>query len=639
MASPEQIEHFFTQSSDYSSRHQDKVQVFINNQRIRELKIIEETNSFCPLPHLDQGSSDPARILKEGYDDAIALKSLMCKNNSMMILPSSTGLNKNFKIRNYLRDLRQIGNESVNSNAIASEFFVIKTPRKLDQFSKANSIHEYFVGAFGTNSLRSEIPNFAFVLGIFECSPPYADSRAYLTDIFTKETIKDRPVLTFCQNTIDCNQVNYLLYENIKGAKTLREFIISGCIFEQYLNVLVQIIFALDHAYRKIDFTHDDLHDENILIRELPEPIFIAFSYEGKTIYIYTKYIAIIIDLGRSHIKYQGEHFGYSEIENGIYPDRSYPMFDVYKILMFTLASAAFGNSPIDSFRFLNDDQIKMANPNVFQNAKQLMTYFVPNLARNGASEYLLRTKKYYYSLPYSESYDIPPIRFLQDAILKLVPEIQFLTYEVPNTNMVYGCSNKGTCGTLRQGVAEGITEEPYQFYEAMMTGSTKDLLALGKERYFDFIAALRKDRDKYLEELEPLMKGWAFVSLTQGASEEVRFKNPYLVVYRKFLDKTVRAIDLITSIATIELMIRKINEAYPDQAKSIGSEGYRYIDIPKIEFDPIRKMSIPLNRALESIKQDLAYLKSVDRGSVLKLNPDAIWLFQKLPVLTAAIA
>lgn len=676
MATPEVLDEFFRRSAEYVQNNREQIKQLVNAQRSREIEIINQTSSFCPIEQIQNRTvraEDIERALREGYDDGNILRALMCLNNSMVVFPDSAETGRSFKVRDYIQKLRQIGGESAEGYVMLADvksiqnqnpgrsLFVVKSPRRIDEQLRVNQIHEYFVGAFGTNKLRSRIPNFSYVLGLFQCSPPYIEAQSYLQSDDNSNT---RPALTYCQNDVTSNQVNYLLYENVANSVTFRQFIINGCSFGEYMNVLTQIVLAINEAYLEVDFTHYDLHDENILVRTLPEEIYIPYRVDstGSVRYLRTRYVATIIDLGRSHIKYEGQDFGYALIEASLYPDRAYPMYDIYKILLFSLNSAAFGDRSMRNFAGLRDNQFVPANRPVFDNAKELISYFVPDMERDNvtqylitASDYLIRTRKYYYSLPYSNQLDISPVRFFQDAMMVALPDVinRFMIDQPDRMDKVYGCANKGTCRNLEDAIMDYsqpnlvYIDDPYTFYETMVKlreGLQSDitvetLLHEGQNRYFQYMNKLRSDRNRYSEEYNRLIQNYTVVSLRDGAPDSVKFQNAFLDAYREFIAKSVRMVDILTSIAHIEIIIRTINELFPNLARQqVPETNYRYIDIPEVEFMSIRRSVVQMNEVISSIKRDVAYISTLNERQILNRNYGAIWLFQKMPSLVAAI-
>jgi hypothetical protein len=678
MATLTAIAEFERLSVEYVRLHINELRQILDSQRNIESQIIKQTNSTCPLDQLKNRTvraESVQRALQEGFGDANILKAIMCMNNSMLTYPNSD-LESSFKVRHYLENLKQIGEESVEGYAMSAQvnsgqsmapgvngenLFITKAPRRIDQRLRLNQLHEYFIGAFGTNSLRNEIPNFAFTMGFFQCSPAYIDSYSYVID--RPINPRDRRALTYCQNDVTQNQVNYLLYENVADSLTLNEFIIRGCTFQEYLNIFTQIVLALDLAYRRFDFTHYDLHDQNVLIRKLPREIIIPYEIDGVKNYLHTRYIATIIDLGRSHIKYNGQHFGFGFIETGIYPTHSYPMYDIYKLLMFSLLSAGFGNSDEQRYAGLRDDQIPMVNRDVYDKAKEMIAFFNPYLERNTvtndlstSANYLISTLKYYYSLPYSPQLDISPAKFFQNVILNAYPNYvqDIFQTQISDLDPVYGCANNGTCYSLEQAIMEysqpdiKYIDDAYSFYEMIAKArvspnsseTLQQLISQGDIRYESYMNQLRNDRNKFTNEYNQIIQGYSIVSLQMGAPDNIKFQSAFMDLYRRFIDKSVKLIDILTSISQIEAVIQLLNELYPTKAQqTIPGLNYRYIDISRDEFNQIRSSASGLNDVIMSIKQDAMYVESLNPYQIIRTYPDTVWLFQKMPVLTSAIS
>lgn len=272
----------------------------------------------------------------------------------------------NNRIRFYIHNLRQINSESLNGISMVADFdkaedmFVLKVSKD----NKNDDLHhELIVGIYGVNKLRRYIPNFAYVYGGFKCSPPLIDP----------ETKK---IVSWCLNNE--NAVNYVLYEYIKPSISFEDYL-KTCTGDQFLNVYVQIMYALRLGHKLIDFTHYDLHHKNILLRTVTKmkgPFQIAYETEHGIEYIVTTLVPTIIDYGYSHIRIddsenKSKHIG----KNGLVPFsifsyRSNIMHDLYKLLMFCLmTSYKYENKSVISeavkiFRFFNqtEDPISAIN-------------------------------------------------------------------------------------------------------------------------------------------------------------------------------------------------------------------------------------------------------------------------------------
>jgi antitoxin component YwqK of YwqJK toxin-antitoxin module len=240
----------------------------------------------------------------------------------IMYLTSAILLNKTEKLSdivdNWLLNPKFLG-IGENAYAISSNFgdaknlFAIKTvfdPREDDL------IHELFVGLFGTNQLRKQVPNFAFLYGGFVCRAPTIGKNNIITEM--------------CGNG---KVVHYVIYENIPGTNLTKGLINFSA--SDFIAIYLQILLAL-RAGLEYDFTHYDLHEANVILRK-PFDTKFAIPYQNSTdiIYIITDMVATMIDYGYAHIKYQDVDYGKYGLEKFcVFPDKSFPLYDAYKLLL-----------------------------------------------------------------------------------------------------------------------------------------------------------------------------------------------------------------------------------------------------------------------------------------------------------------
>jgi hypothetical protein len=289
-------------------------------------------------------------LANNSFYDGGLLRTLSCIMEAIPYLPPNQSESyRNTRIHNWFRDLTQIGEPSTNGIAMSgsledfSNAFVIKSPQKN---TSDDLMHEVFVGMFGTNKLRDYIPNFAYVYGGFKCTPPIIDE-------VTKK------VTSWCSG--DGPTVTYVIYENIFPSITLRQYL-KDCTITEFLSVFMQILYSLELAYRKIDYTHYDLHTENVLMRQLTNRVgnfSIRYQTERGWEYLNSNRVATFIDYGFNHIQVNGQHYGVTGLEeNSIFYEESWIMYDVYKLLM-TCAADSSENQPVFDeigkiFRFFN---------------------------------------------------------------------------------------------------------------------------------------------------------------------------------------------------------------------------------------------------------------------------------------------
>jgi hypothetical protein len=625
MASPQVLSNYYAQMAIYAKTHAENFKRIVQQQRTDELSIINETNSFCPLNGLSSRTATPKNIdkaLEEGSEDPNILRTLMCLNNSLDT-SNDNEIGKGFPVRKYFTNLKQIGSPSVEGYAATAQIrggeerpYVIKSPQVPNPRTSENILHEYFVGAFGTNFLRGDIPNFSFVMGVFQCSPPY---------------ISDRKVLTYCQNDNSNNQVYNVLYENITDSMSLGDFIIKGCSYKDYLNVITQIVLALNLANKKIDYTHYDMHTENVLIKRLPHEIYIPYP-EG---YLKTKYLAIIIDLGRNHIKYQGVNYGFSLVNGGIFPDRSYYMYDIYKILGSSLSVAAFGNKNPNMFRGASDSSIlskgMMINAEVFTRGKELLRYFYPTIHKDYYADYLTFVSEYYFEFPYSQDYDLPVTDFL-NRVVRRDELIEFISLNPPkDVDLIYGCSTKGVCLTLQRAIMKysrpkiEISEDPYIFYQLYKQNPREFTYNSVKEQYPGYIRKLSYDAEKIITEYAQINKTQVIFpgsNLLTGNVDMLALQR-----YENYVNGIVKGFDIMTSLKEIRIILKTFENIFRKTPELL----------PKIE-GLLRNVNY-LNSALDGIKRDLAFLTGARMMVIRRINPRLEGVINKINSAVKAVA
>lgn len=321
------------------------------------------------------------------------------------------------KIRQYFRKIKQFGSDSVTGYALTGVFgqqefkrglsgrndflssvdglFVIKVPQNPNDNN--NLVHEMIVATYGTNKLRNRIPNFAYVYSGMKCSPPWIKIDKEVATFCTPDFNQGRAGQAGTQNfssgrasssgfqmiqnqwagfrqgltstpVVKSNNVSYLLYENINPSKTFSS-LLKNMTVANFLNYYMQILLSIRMAYLECDFTHYDLHTDNVLIRDLvidgtKRKVVLTYQTQNGQEYMESDAIATIIDFGTSHIRYKGENYGvYDKIPFSVLPDRGAPLFDAYKFLGFSIFEAYKDNNTSlvqeleKIFRFFNKSE------------------------------------------------------------------------------------------------------------------------------------------------------------------------------------------------------------------------------------------------------------------------------------------
>ena len=245
------------------------------------------------------------------------------------------------RIKNWFPALKLIGAPSVNGYALETSFnsystqlFIVKVPRRgiSDML-----IHEAAIGLYVTNKMRHLLPNFMYVYGYTQCAPPVLDN--------------NNDVLTWC--TSDTERVSYLITENIIGAQDFGEFLKDKNVnYRDFQLIFLQIINALNQAFKKYKYTHNDLHYGNILIRKFSNKVAIPYYDSMNNIagYIASQYIPTIIDYGYSGAQIGSQMIGrFGLAKSGIITTEAFPMYDMYKLVCFLYERVHISGDPTNN--------------------------------------------------------------------------------------------------------------------------------------------------------------------------------------------------------------------------------------------------------------------------------------------------
>lgn len=246
-----------------------------------------------------------------------ATEAVSCVIDAMAYVDDNTLIA--YRLQQWFKNLRRIGTSSGSG-----EVYTVDVGTHHDLFalkSGTNLHHEAAISMLCLNPLRQYIPNFVYTYAIVNCSPPVVD--------------REDEVISWC-GSAKGRQIQ-LVMENLIKAKPMALFV-AQCTGQQFLEVYVQVVNALDMAYHCCDFTHYDLHYNNVLVLPVAEKLAILY---GDNEYINTTNLAKIIDFGYSHGIYNGENHGVKNLEvHGVQHNKSFPMHDCYKFLLFSAYKA-----------------------------------------------------------------------------------------------------------------------------------------------------------------------------------------------------------------------------------------------------------------------------------------------------------
>lgn len=129
------------------------------------------------------------------------------------------------------------------------------------------------------------------------------------------------------------NTMSVIILKYIEG-ETLDSFYENNKMIDGF-HVTMHCIYFLLHLSNTINFTHYDLHPQNIIIKKLPHPQTFVYNVFGKDISVTSNLLPVIIDYATSYL--QGLE-GWAEVHvghlfNGIVPNVYDNLIDISTIL------------------------------------------------------------------------------------------------------------------------------------------------------------------------------------------------------------------------------------------------------------------------------------------------------------------
>ena len=243
------------------------------------------------------------------------LKDCVSKSGECMIFGRATKqLKQFFEFSNfkYATHLSQIGS---GSNGVVLEIMyardnikaygVLKTANP-NSYISDNLYYEYLVGKTFINYWNTRVPCFLETYGCY-----LSDEINKTFNLSKLAALKEFHLFssTFSAVKLACKfeRLIYLLIQHIHQAKTLVDFMFETVNMTKPYYILSSIYYQIyaPLAYLAREFTHYDLHDNNILIYSLPKNTYIEIIYvysATNQISICTEHICKIIDYGRAYV-------------------------------------------------------------------------------------------------------------------------------------------------------------------------------------------------------------------------------------------------------------------------------------------------------------------------------------------------
>jgi hypothetical protein len=208
-------------------------------------------------------------------------------------------INKIFKIVNF-----------INQPSSNGSIYVVQLKKSVSKFSKllikvpktptADPVsYEYYVGLTLNNLRPMNIQNFGLVYGRFFCgfnpSDPKNNSELLSRKLCDNKYKKKTHVLYEYITTLSDKTITLYKYINDENNNDAKKNI-------NLINILIMLMISLQNAQDELNFTHYDLHLENVLLVKLNATYNFVYEYKGKKYNILLEYFPFIIDYGRSHV-------------------------------------------------------------------------------------------------------------------------------------------------------------------------------------------------------------------------------------------------------------------------------------------------------------------------------------------------
>jgi len=254
-------------------------------------------------------------ILEHRFTSGPDMKAVLCMFDTLLESYKCKGLYRlGVSVQKWMGNMDKVNVKSSQGLVYFSDIkgiqIVIKIPKNERQYS--DLIREYFIGVTAVNNLRYKVPNFMYTMGAF-IYPPEDNS---------------------CPAFVACEKIPGITLE-----KAIRDAKIT---FEEFLNIYIQILLALEVAQRSCSFCHYDLHINNVILRTLDKPYcYTVVLNDQRYDVTVKKYLPVIIDFGITSVKYDDRTIGSYQYHS--YGMEHYPIqgADMYKLLFYSYIYAS----------------------------------------------------------------------------------------------------------------------------------------------------------------------------------------------------------------------------------------------------------------------------------------------------------
>jgi hypothetical protein len=278
-----------------------------------------------------------SNLVKDQFYNVKVMETMTCLLN---------GLNSEQSYMDLLKDIRiiDLGPKKKDVMVFFSNLANGKNKVITIKYDGEEILNEWTVGLI-MNSLRKIIPTFTWTYGLTQCNLP----------MFVQTNGKIN-IVSACNEKVQLRQDQYigLITEYIEGP-TLADYVASSQITVKKLrSALMTILFSIRYANIALKYVHWDLHDSNILMRQLDsEDNYIYLKNDNKYLYV-GDHLATIIDFGLNSVHKNNQLIAnYLHAQSGINPDVSESSNnDILKLLNYLYRDLRTKRNPLAKMIF-----------------------------------------------------------------------------------------------------------------------------------------------------------------------------------------------------------------------------------------------------------------------------------------------
>jgi hypothetical protein len=396
-------------------------------------------------------------------------------------------------------------------------------------------VHEAFVGLYVTNKLRTVVPNFMYTFGYAEGTKPAKNEHIYRW--LTNRLGKKRSPLT-CYSLDPDSFCPYVFLERIADSPSITEAKLGA---KSFLNVYIQVLLAINYAYKAYKFTHYDLHGGNVLIRRLDRNYYIKYPLGETNVYVYADLLPVIIDYGLARVEIDGKVYGpcyYIDDKRHNARDYAYPYHDAYKLLGNVLYS------------------MRKTNKFEYNSLEWLFRFF----SKENMDEAIELQVQEGYSLPLKYPFVNRSLDDLIDYIRKKQPDL--LLTSKPDDGVVFSCDYL-TCTTPTSTAVElPSILRLYHYYNLLSHGVDVKLPNIEQD--------LNLAIDKIRTDLEHI-KTLDLTDIVLPTSTEVFSRNTYRRIANS-IDKINIIVDKVRDVVDLYNISLSLSKGYPHLQQTLTS-------------------------------------------------------------------